>query len=184
MMQPGEADRAYVDCPVTDLVAADRAARIAADHWALAPTPELLRAGMNAIHAAGSVVLRVAAPTVDAVAALRLHRFLAEVGVRVPVPHVPTSSRSTASASRAGNVCAASSAPTDWRAVGAMVRAVHRLDPGVAAPVGPVAAPGQLPLVGLRRTPRSAPPTSIDAAARTRARGGRRTPPWLAGRAG
>lgn len=144
MPEPGGAARAYVDRPVTDLDTAARAAGIAADHWGL-PPPEPLRVGMNAIHAAGAFVLRVASPSVDAAAALDLHRFLAGSGVRVPV------------AARADVVVVdglsvtcwerlvASSAPIDWGAVGSMVRIVHALDPTMLPSSVPLPRPARFP---------------------------------------
>jgi hypothetical protein len=143
-MQPREAPRAYVDHPVTDLAAAARAARTAAEHWSLAP-PGLLRAGMNAIHAAGSVVLRVSAPSVDAAATLDLHRFLADQGVRVPVAARPDVVEIDGLSVTCWERLAASSTPTDWRGVGAMVRAVHRLDPASLPPSVPLPRPARFP---------------------------------------
>lgn len=144
MMGPGEADRAYVDRPVTDLVAAGGAARVAADHWGL-PTPELLRAGMNAIHVAGSVALRVSAPSVDAVAALDLHRFLTGVGVRVPAAARPDVVVVEGLSVTCWERLAASSVPTDWRSVGSMVSTVHRLHHASLPPSVPLPRPASFP---------------------------------------
>lgn len=144
MVQPGEASRAYVDHPVTDLAAAARAAGVAAEHWGL-PAPELLRAGMNAIHAAGPVVLRVAAPSVDATAALHLHRFLAGAGVRVPVAARPDVVVVDGLSVTCWERLAVSDAPTDWHAVGSMVRTVHRLDATSLPPSVPVPRPSSFP---------------------------------------
>lgn len=119
--------RAYVDHPVTDLVAATQAAMAAADVWQLDP-PELVRAGMNAIFASGSVVLRVSAPTAPAEVSLELSRFWQGRGVTVP------------RAARDDVVLAGDlsvtvwdrirdeSTPIDWAQVGTMVRRVHDTD--------------------------------------------------------
>ena len=53
---------------------------------AASTAPELVRVGMNAIFAAGDVVLRVGRPTAPAEAAIELAAVLAEHGVRVPAP--------------------------------------------------------------------------------------------------
>ncbi len=141
---PGGAARAYVDRPVTDLAAARRAAGVAADHWGL-PAPELLRAGMNAIHVAGEVVLRVSTPSVDAAAALELHRFLGTVGVRVPVAARPDVVVVDGLSVTCWKRLAASSAPIDWRAVGSMVRTVHRLEPTALPASVPLPRPASFP---------------------------------------
>ena len=67
--------RPYVDRPVTDREQAARAASTAADRWGLAG-PRVLRHGMNALYAAGDVVLRVGAATAPPAAAHELARWL------------------------------------------------------------------------------------------------------------
>ncbi len=116
--------RAYVDHPVTDLVAATQAATAAAEVWRLDP-PELVRAGMNAIFAAGSVVLRVSAPTAPAEVSLELARFWQDRGVTVPRAArddvVLVDDLSVTAWDRISD----ETAPIDWAQVGAMVRRVH-----------------------------------------------------------
>lgn len=141
---PGEAARAYVDRPVTDLAAAARAAGIAAERWGL-PPPEPLRSGMNAIHAAGAYVLRVAAPSVSATAALDLHRFLAESGLRVPVAARPDVVVVEGLSVTCWERIVASERPIDWVAVGSMVRAVHGLDAAALPPSVPLPRPARFP---------------------------------------
>jgi len=119
--------RAYVDRPVTDLVAATQAATAAGAVWQLDP-PELVRAGMNAIFAAGPVVLRVSAPTAPAEVSLELARFWQDRGVTVPRAArddvVLVHDLSVTAWDRISD----ETAPIDWAQVGAMVRRVHDTD--------------------------------------------------------
>ncbi|MEX1105414.1 MAG: aminoglycoside phosphotransferase family protein [Ilumatobacteraceae bacterium] len=126
------ADRPFVIEPPGDIGVVEALAARAARAWSL-PQPELLRVGMNALFAAGDdVVLRIGRPTADPAAALWLADQLAAHGVRVPsflgheplvegplVVYAVTREHATG--------------PTDWAAVGAMVRRVHQLDPATIA---------------------------------------------------
>lgn len=144
MTRPGGAARAYVDAPVTDLEAATRAARHAAARWQLGD-PQRLRVGMNAIFQADGVVLRVSAPTVDASASLDLVGHLARHGVRVPGAARDDVVRYGGLSVTAWHRIASTAAPIDWHGVGAMVRAVHGLDPtGLPASV-PLPSPATFP---------------------------------------
>lgn len=143
-MRPGEASRAYVDEPVTDVDAATRAARHAAAHWGLSE-PQFLRAGMNAIFGADDVVLRVSAPTVDAVASLELLEHLGRNGVRVPIPARDDVVRHGELSVTGWQRVRPTTAPVDWRAVGAMVRTVHVLDPAELPRSVPLPAPASFP---------------------------------------
>jgi len=119
--------RAYVDHPVTDLVAATQAATAAADVWQLDP-PELVRAGMNAIFASGSVVLRVSAPTAPAEVSLELSRFWRGRGVTVPRAARDDVVLAGDLSVTAWDRISDESTPIDWAQVGAMVRRVHDTD--------------------------------------------------------
>ncbi|MGI9054151.1 MAG: aminoglycoside phosphotransferase family protein [Ilumatobacteraceae bacterium] len=107
-------------------MATDVAAR-AAEHWAL-PMPQLLRLGMNTIFVAGDVVLRVARPSAPAEAALELAAVLAAAGIRVPPPARPDAVTIGEHAATAWERLVPVDAEIDWRAVGQMTAAVHRLD--------------------------------------------------------
>ena len=127
-MRPGEAARAYVDEPVADLDAADRAARHAATRWGLSE-PRLLRAGMNAIFEAGGVVLRVSTPTVDARASLALLGHLARCDVRVPTAVRDEVVTLDGLSVTGWQLIEPVATPIDWHGVGSMLRTVHGLDP-------------------------------------------------------
>jgi hypothetical protein len=115
---------AYVDRPVTDLVAARHAAATAARLWHLDP-PELLRAGMNAIFTCESTVLRVSAPTAPAEVSLELARFWNRRGVAVPEAARDDVVRVGDFSVTAWERIPDELVPIDWKQVGAMVRLVH-----------------------------------------------------------
>jgi hypothetical protein len=124
------AERPFVIEPPGDLVAVEQLACRAARAWAL-PEPELVRVGMNALFAAGDdVMLRIGRPTADPRAAAWLAEQLTAHGVRVPrfVGHEPMVDGPLAAFAVAREHVVG---PTDWAAVGAMVRRVHELDPDV-----------------------------------------------------
>jgi len=124
------AERPFVIEPPGDLVAVEQLARRAARAWAL-PEPALVRVGMNALFAAGDdVMLRIGRPTADPRAAAWLAEQLTAHGVRVPrfVGHEPMVDGPLAAFAVAREHVVG---PTDWAAVGAMVRRVHELDPDV-----------------------------------------------------
>lgn len=123
--------RAYVDQPVRDLAAAERLARTAVSRWGLTATPQLLRAGMNALFAADDVIIRVSGPTVPGGVALELASFLRDAGIRVPQPardDVVTDGPRCATAWPRLTAPNGDSDGIDWVVVGEMVRAVHDLD--------------------------------------------------------
>ena len=137
-------DRPFVDRPVADLAAARRAAVTAAHQWGLAE-PVLLRRGMNAIFAAGEVVLRVGSPSAPAVVSLHLARHLLASGMHVPAPIgdevVEHEGLSVTAWQRIEEI----DQPIDWAGVGAMVRAVHEHDPA-SVPAGyPMPSPATFP---------------------------------------
>jgi len=124
------AERPFVIEPPGDLAAVEQLARRAARAWSL-PEPELVRVGMNALFAAGDdVVLRIGRPTADPRAAVWLAEQLIAHGVRVPrfLGHEPMVDGPLAVFAVAREHVVG---PTDWAAVGAMVRRVHELDPDV-----------------------------------------------------
>ncbi len=140
------ATRAYVDRPVTDLVAATHAATTAAGIWRLRQ-PELLRAGMNAIFASGPVILRVSAPTAPAEVSLELARFWQRSGVTVPRPAhddvVLVDDLSVTAWERIAQPTDAT--PIDWAGVGELVRRVHETDPRSLPPSVPLPSPTSFP---------------------------------------
>jgi Ser/Thr protein kinase RdoA (MazF antagonist) len=136
--------RAYVDRPVGDVAAAATAARVAARRWGL-EDPELLRVGMNAIFGCGRCVLRVSAPSVPATASLELMAFLADEGVRVPIPAradvVVVGDLNVTCWERLEPV----DAPIDWVSVGRMVQTVHGLDRAALPESVPLPSPTTFP---------------------------------------
>jgi hypothetical protein len=123
------ADLPFVTAPPGDPAAVERLARRAAAHWGL-PDPELMRTGMNALFAAGAVVLRIGRPTADPGAAVWLGERLRAIGVRSPrFVHddvVADDGLVAFAIAREYPV-----GPIDWLAVGEMVARVHRLDPAL-----------------------------------------------------
>ncbi len=138
------AARAYVDRPVSDLVAATQAATTAAGVWRLDP-PALVRAGMNVIFASGSVVLRVSSPTAPAEVSLELARFWQGCGVSVPHPVrddvVHVDGLSVTAWERIDD----EGTPIDWIQVGALVRRVHENDRSSLPPRVPLPSPTAFP---------------------------------------
>jgi len=134
----------YVDRPVTDLAAADRAAERARRRWGLDEL-ERLRVGMNAIYASGDVVLRVGAPTVDAGWSLRLAEMLHARGLRVARPMRPDACHSGGLQVTCWERVHPVDVPIDWHGVGALVRRVHAIEPA-AVPAGyPLPSPARFP---------------------------------------
>lgn len=144
MMAAGSAPRAYVDTPVIDHQAAVDTARTAAAFWGL-PDPVLMRVGMNAIFSAGPLVLRVSSPSVGARASLELMDALASHGLRVPEAARDDVVVSNGLSATCWQRIETSGEPIDWRAVGAMVRLVHDLDPGTLPASVPLPSPSRLP---------------------------------------
>lgn len=157
--------RAYVDRPVTDLVAATHAATTAAGVWGLA-APELVRAGMNVIFASGSVVLRVSSPTAPAEVSLELARFWQGRGVSVPTAArddvVLVDDLSVTAWERISDM----SSPIDWTQVGAMVRRVHDTDHIALPPSVPLPSPTAFPWWDFESLLERAAPALDDAARR------------------
>ncbi|HEU4842593.1 MAG TPA: aminoglycoside phosphotransferase family protein [Ilumatobacteraceae bacterium] len=122
------ADRPYVDVPVGPLAGAAPAAATAARRWGL-PSPVPLRAGMNALFAAGDVVLRVGRPTAPASAAVALADVLRAAGIPAPEPVEASAVEHGDLAVTAWERLDLLDVAPDWRAVGALVAKVHALDP-------------------------------------------------------
>jgi len=136
--------RAFVDHPVTDIVAAEQAARAATAAWHL-PEPVLRRAGMNVIFTCGEVVLRVSAPSTDASASIELARFLHDQGLRVPSSVRTDAVVEGGLSVTAWDLIEPSEEPIDWRTVGEMVRRVHDLPAGSLPEIVPLPWPDDLP---------------------------------------
>lgn len=136
--------RPYVDRPVSDLAAAERAALAAAAHWHL-PPPRLRRRGMNALFSTDSVILRVGNATApaqlshDLVAMLLAHAIPT---VR-PVPGLAGTfeDRTVTGWERVDPT----SDVIDWVAVGDAVRRVHALPVGLVPEGYPVPDPTYFP---------------------------------------
>jgi len=139
-----DGDRAYVDRRVLDLGAAGRVAEAAAKQWLLT-SPSLLRHGMNAIFRSDDVVLRVSTPTAPAELSIELAGVLADAGIpvarpaRTDVVHVDDFSVT------AWDHVPSSGEPVDWRAVGAVVRRVHALQPSDVPAGLPTPSPAAFP---------------------------------------
>jgi hypothetical protein len=144
MMPPGTAPRAYVDGPIRDPETALRAARRAATIWGLGE-PAPMRMGMNAIFEADSMVLRVSTPSVGAEASLALADLLRRHGLRVPVASRDDVVVHDGMSVTCWHRIESSGEPIAWRAVGATVRVVHGLDPGVLPASVPLPLPSALP---------------------------------------
>lgn len=143
-MSEHQAVRAFVDHPVTDLVAAERAARVAAQAWRLS-APVLRRAGMNVIFTCGDVVLRVGEPSTDAHASIELARFLQRRDLRVPSAARPDVVVSDGMSVTAWDLIETSDDPIDWVAVGEMVRRVHEVPASTLPPAVPLPRPDDFP---------------------------------------
>ena len=138
------ASRAYVDRPVADLEAAARAARAASSTWGL-DQPELLRIGMNAIFAAGPVVLRVSAPSAPAEVSLDVARFWQDRGVTVPRACRDDVVRVEGLSVTAWERIEATEQPIDWSLVGELVRRVHDTAPESLPDSVPLPSPAAFP---------------------------------------
>jgi hypothetical protein len=131
------AERPYVDGPPGPLAGVVAAAMRAAAHWSL-PEPDVVRVGMNGIFDAGGVVLRVGRVTAPASSAIELAALLGDAGVRVPAPARPDTFAADELTVTAWERLEIVEAEPDWRAIGAMVRSVHGLEPS--------AVPAEYPL--------------------------------------
>jgi aminoglycoside phosphotransferase (APT) family kinase protein len=135
---------AYVDRRVVDLVAARAAAEVAATQLGL-PEPELIRHGMNAIYRCSDVVLRVATPNAPAGLSIEFAVMLDRAGIPVAAPASDLVVDTHGHAVTAWGYVRSNGSPIDWRGVGEIVSAVHRLDRG-AVPAGlPTPSPVEFP---------------------------------------
>lgn len=135
---------AYVDRPVGDIEAAARAAMTAARSWGF-DEPELVRAGMNAIFSAGTVVLRVSAPTAPAEVSLELAQFWHARGVSVPRARRDDVVRVDGLSVTAWERVETSEQPVDWLRVGELVRRVHETPPAALPATVPLPSPAVFP---------------------------------------
>ena len=136
--------RAYVDRPVGDIAAAAHAATTAARVWGL-DAPVLVRAGMNAIFAAGPVVLRVSAPTAPAEVSLELAEFWHDRGVAVPRAVRDDVVRVDGLSVTAWQRVEDDATPVDWFRIGELVRCVHDTAAGSLPPSVPLPSPATFP---------------------------------------
>jgi hypothetical protein len=158
------ASHAYVERPVGDLAAAGRAATTAAGTWGFDP-PELLRSGMNAIFAAGRVVLRVSAPTVPAEVSLELAQFWHDRDVTVPRARRDDVVRVDGLSVTAWERVETSEHPVDWQWAGELVRRVHETVAAALPAAVPLPSPAAFPWWNLNALLERAGP-GLDQAAR------------------
>lgn len=156
--------RAYVDTRITDLATAERAAAVSAEHWHL-DTPVLMRHGMNAIYRAGDCVLRVATPSAPAGVSIELADVLRRHDIAVPLARHDDVVEHAEMSVTAWPYLESSGEPTDWAAVGRMVRRVHQLDVTVLPADLPVPSPLSFPWWDFDAMLEAVGP-SLDAAAR------------------
>lgn len=140
----GPATRPFVDARVADLDRAGAAVAVAAEDWQL-PEPTLLRLGMNALYAAGDVVLRVSTPSAPAELGLRLSDVLTERGLPVARPARRDVVRHDGLSVTAWVALVETGEPVDWRAVGGVVRRVHELAPDDLPEGYPLPSPADFP---------------------------------------
>jgi hypothetical protein len=157
------ASRPFVDRPVVDVAAATVAAATSAATWGLSQ-PVLLRRGMNALFTADDVVIRVGNATAHPSLAHELVDLLASHGIPTVAPRHGLTAVVDGFAVSGWRRIDATSAPIDWRVVGAAVRSVHELSIDAVPPGYPVPSPAGFPwwdFAGLLDEARE----SIDAAA-------------------
>jgi hypothetical protein len=136
--------RPFVDRPVGDVAAATALAVSCCRELGLGQ-PRLVRVGMNALFAAGDVIVRVGRPSAPAGLALELADALQAGGIRVPVPAArEVWLDGELAATCWGRIEPATSA-LDWEMVGAAVRAVHGLAAGDLPPGYPLPSPAGFP---------------------------------------
>lgn len=144
MTSPREVLPLVVEPPDAELAVV--AATLGAARWGL-PEPELVRVGMNGVFVAGDVVLRVSRPTADPSCTIALADLLATEGVRVARP----ARREVVHAEGGLTITAwerIDHDPTrsvDYERVGAMVRAVHRIDVNRVGKLHPLPWCGSFP---------------------------------------
>lgn len=138
------AARAFVDEPITDVLAAEQVARSAANYWGL-EQPELLRSGMNAIFVAGGEVIRVSTPNADATASLRLATMLLTAGLRVTRPARDDVFVAAGFSATCWERIRQSGQPIDWHEVGAMVSRAHQIKPSELPHDYPLPSPVSFP---------------------------------------
>ena len=138
------ATRPFVDRPVGEVPVADAFAARAAEQLGLA-LPQRMRVGMNALYDCGDVVLRVGRTSAPAAEALALAARLRALGIPVPEPASGDAIEGDGLAATAWLRIETVDAPTDWTAVGAVVRRVHGLALSDLPPGYPVPSPVTFP---------------------------------------
>jgi aminoglycoside phosphotransferase (APT) family kinase protein len=128
-----------VAAPPDSLDAVLDAAEHAAAHWGLSD-PVVVRIGINGVFACDDVILRVSQPTAPASAAIELAHLLIDSGVRVPAPWIGDAWEAAPGlwVTAWERIHHDATRTVDWRAVGAMVRVVHGIDPGNVPHVHPL----------------------------------------------
>jgi aminoglycoside phosphotransferase (APT) family kinase protein len=116
----------FVDRPISDPRAAERAAVAVAERFGLG-VPEPLRRGMNASFVAGEVVLRVGHATAPPELAHELAVVVAAHGVRTAEPAPGVVATVDGLAVTGWRRLQLLAAPVDWTSVGSMVRRLHEL---------------------------------------------------------
>jgi hypothetical protein len=158
------AARPFVDRPVGDVNAAGALAERVTRALDL-PDAVVMRVGMNALFRAGDVVVRVGRPSAPPQLAIELAHRLREREIAAPLPATADVFVDGELAATCWQYLADTGVPVDWRAVGGMVRRVHRLLPADLPDGYPVPPPTAFPWWDFDALMADAD-VSIDAAAR------------------
>jgi hypothetical protein len=137
-------DRPYVDRPMGDDAAADRAAARAVDAWGL-DRAVLMRRGMNALYVCGEVVLRIGHTTAPAHLAHDLVEVMRSHGVYTVAPVIGLAADFDGLTVTAWERVVVVDEAIDWAAVGDAVRHVHDVGDGEVPAGYPAPSPTSFP---------------------------------------
>ena len=121
--------RPLIDTPIgTDLVPAEGLARLVATELGVGPI-SLVRSSMNAIYAAGEVIIRVGRTTVDPIVSIGAAQRLSAIGVEAPRPWCERSwSSADLGATAWHRIDIDTTCEPDWHEVGRQIRVLHSVD--------------------------------------------------------
>ena len=119
--------RPLIDTPIgTDLVSAEGLARLVATELGVGPI-SLIRSSMNAIYAAGEVIIRVGHATVDPIVSIGAAQRLSAIGVEAPRPWCERSwSSADLGATAWHRIDIDTTCEPDWHEVGRQIREIGR----------------------------------------------------------